>query len=299
VDSPVHRGSALAQGLIAAVLLILGVVGGAPLARATDICLDFVSGCSYTTDSGVGWYYSAAQRAFFKTPTSFQPLSDAPELQWSYVPTCDGNTPGGNADACTAALCTAPGGEPGVTFWVFSRPVDPPDVAWTITGTQCIPGEQRVDLADVEARVRQIIEDKFREIAEPRVTVAPEAGGLVNLPVLAWTSDPGEVTLDIEQPVPGQIRATPDFEWLWSNGTTSVGPGQPYSPGISPTATPDRYVHAVFRQRGDASVTLTVTWTGDVTVPGLPPVNIEPLVYTSPVSFSVREARAQLVDSYG
>lgn len=287
------RGLLVLTGVL---LLSLLSPGYAPAAGCVQTIL---LGTACTTDSGVGWYYSAAQRAFFKTPTSFQPLSNAPELQWSYVPTCDGNTPGGNADACSAALCTAPGGEPGVTFWVFSRPVDPPDSAWTMAGTQCIPGEQRVDLADVEARVRQIIEDKFREIAEPQVSVAPEAGGLVNLPVLAWTSDPGVVTLDIEQPLPGQIRATPDFEWLWSNGTTSVGPGQPYSPSISPTATPDRYVHAVFRERGDAFVTLTVTWTGDVTVPGLPPVDIDPLVYSSPVSFSVREARAQLVDSYG
>jgi hypothetical protein len=55
----------------------------------------------------------------------------------------------------------------------------------------------------------------------------------------------------------------------------------------------------VFGGRGDASVILTVTWTGDVTVPGLPPVAISPLVYTSPAGFVVREARAQLVDAYG
>jgi hypothetical protein len=35
-----------------------------------------------------------------------------------------------------------------------------------------------------------------------------------------------------------------------------------------------------------------------VTVPGLSPVEIAPLVYTSPASFEVREARAQLVDSW-
>lgn len=254
-------------------------------------------GNAYTTNTGIGWYYSAEKRAFFKTPSSFSPASDAPQLEWSYVPTCDGNTPGGNTDACSAALCTAPGGEPGVTFWVFSRSVDDPSAGWSLTGDQCIPGEQRVDLADVEAEIRRVIEDKFREIARPAVHLAPATGGLVHLPVLAWTDDPGDVTLSIEQPLPGQVRATPAYRWDWSNGAVSSGPGIPYSADVSPTDTPDHYVHAVFTDRGGGSVSLTVTWTGAVTVPGLPPVDIAPLVYSSPATFEVREARAQLVDS--
>ena len=255
-------------------------------------------GQSYTTDSGVGWYYSAEQRAFFMTPSSFSPASDAPELEWTYVPTCDGNAPGGNTDACSAALCTAASGDPGVTFWVFSRPVTDPAAGWSLTGDRCIPGERRVDLADVEAEVRRVIEDKFREIARPTVHLAPASGGLVHLPVLAWTEDPGAVSLSIENPLPGEVRATPAFQWQWSNGTVSAGPGTPYSPRLSPTETPDHYVHAVYNQRGTADVSLTVTWSGAVTVPGLSPVEIAPLVYTSPASFEVREARAQLVDSW-
>ncbi len=256
-------------------------------------------GNGYTTDSGVGWYYSATKQAFFKTPTSFAQAASGPKLQWSYVPTCDGNAPGGSGDACLAALCTAPGGEPGVNFWLFSRSIAPPGGDWELTGSQCIPGEQRVDLADVEAEIRRIIEDKFRQIAEPQLRLAPESGGLVNLPVLAWTDDPGDVTLNIEQPLPGRIRATPTYTWAWSNGAASSGPGRPYTPALSPSATPDHYVHSVFATRGEGTVVLTVTWTGDVTVPGLPAVDIAPLVYSSTASFPVREARAQLVDAYG
>jgi hypothetical protein len=162
-----------------------------------------------------------------------------------------------------------------------------------------VPGELRVDLADVEAEIRRVVEEKFREIVQPTIQLSPRNGGLVNLPVLAWTDDRGEVTLDIEQPLPGTVRATPSYAWTWSNGTTATGPGIPYSPGISPTAQPDRYVHAVYRQRGEASVTLTVTWEGDVSVPGVPPVDIEPLVYSVPASLAIREARAELVDPRG
>ena len=279
----------------AATVALAALVGSSAVVHAADSRWG-TGGNAITRDNGIGWYYSATQRAFFRTPASFHPGSDAPDLEWSYVPTCDGNTPGGNGDVCGAALCTAAGDEPGVTFWVFSRPVDPPDSPWTNTGTQCIPGEQRVDLADVEAQIRRIIEDRFREIAEPSVEVAPPNAGLVNVPVLAWTSDPGDVTLQIEQPLPGEVRASPSYQWQWSNGVTSTGPGRAYTSGLSPTRTPDHYVHAVFDQRGDASVTLTVTWTGDVTVPGLPPIDIEPLIYTAPAGFTILEARAHLVD---
>jgi len=256
-------------------------------------------GEAFTASNGIGWYYSAEQTAFFRVPTSFQATADGPDLEWSHVATCDGNSPGANGLLCLAALCTAPDGRPGTQFWVFSRPLDPPGSSWTLQGTQCVPGELRVDLADVEAEIRRVVEEKFREIVQPTIQLSPRNGGLVNLPVLAWTDDRGEVTLDIEQPLPGTVRATPSYEWTWSNGTTATGPGIPYSPGISPTAQPDRYVHAVYRQRGEASVTLTVTWEGDVSVPGVPPVDIEPLVYSVPASLAIREARAELVDPKG
>ncbi len=252
-------------------------------------------GGAYTTSSGIGWHYSAEEEAFFRTPTSVAVDSSGPELQWSFVPACTGNAPDGSFDACATAVCTTSEGEVGITFWLFSRPVTPPDSAWSLSGQQCMLGQERVDLADVEAEIRRIIEDRFREIAQPTVSLAPPAGGLVNLPVLAWTEDAGEVTLSFEQPLPGTVTASPTFEWAWSNGSTSYGPGIPYTESVSPTRSPDRYVHAVFDGDGDASVELTVTWTGQVTVPGLPPVEISPLGYTAPAAFAVREARTQLV----
>lgn len=255
-------------------------------------------GEQYTTDSGIGWRYSAEEQVFFLDTGVKSGISGDPPMEWMSLPACSGNYPGATPAVCTSATCTL-GGERGVLSWIFSKPVDPPDSPWTLQDTQCVLPPRAVDLADIEAEVRRIIEDKFREIAEPTVELAPESGGLVNLPVLAWTDDPGEIVLEIEQPLPGEIRATPDYRWAWSNGTASSGPGLPYTPAVNPEATPDHYVHSVFRQRGEASVTLTVTWSGDVTVPGLPPVDIAPLVYTAPAGFTVREARAQLVDPDG
>lgn len=254
-------------------------------------------GTSYTTDNGIGWYYSATERAFFQTPGSFQPGSDKPNLEWAYVPACDGNGPAGTtAGICTGALCTAPTGEPGVTFWQFSRRLNPPDQPWELRGTQCLAGERRVDLADVEAELRRILEERFREIAEPSISMAPESAALVNLPVLAWTADRRDVTIDITQPLPGRIAATPEYQWQWSNGATASGPGRPYSPSVSPTTNREYYVSTVYDRPGQAEVALTVRWNGTITVPGVPPVEIDPLVYTSTAGVPVREARSVLVD---
>jgi hypothetical protein len=246
----------------------------------------------------VGWYYSAEDQAFFSTPAAFA-VSSEPMLEYTFVPTCQANAPGSAGGICAAALCTTSAGEPGVTFWQFSRPVDPPGSGWTLQDTICVPGERRVDLADIEAQVRQIIEDKFREIAEPQIQFAPQTAALVNLPVLAWTQDVGDVRLDIEQPLPAAIDASPQYRWQWSNGTASEGPGRPYSPDVSPTEDGSFYVSSSYKRRGEASVTLTVTWRAQVTVPGVEPVDLDPLVYTSSASLPVREARSVLVDASG
>jgi hypothetical protein len=66
---------------------------------------------------------------------------------------------------------------------------------------------------------------------------------------------------------------------------------------VSPTEQDGYYVSSVFDRRGEASVALTVTWTGAVAVPGLAPVPISPLVYTASASLPIQEARAVLVDS--
>jgi hypothetical protein len=71
--------------------------------------------------------------------------------------------------------------------------------------------------------------------------------------------------------------------------------GRPYDPAISPLDTPDYYVYAAPRDVGRLRTELTVTWNGTVTVPGLPPVPIDPLVYRSQADVVVGEARSELV----
>jgi hypothetical protein len=196
---------------------------------------------------------------------------------------------------CSAAFCFASDGAAGVEFWVYSRRADDPDAGWDLEGTTCVAGEQRVTVADVQREVTLIIDREFRRVAEPSVTLAPAGTALVNLPVIAWTEETPPLDLAIDQPLPGQIEASPTFAWRWSDGSSASGAGRPYDPSISPLDTPDYYVHAAPRDVGRLRTELTVTWNGTVTVPGLPPVPIDPLVYRSQADVLVGEARSELV----
>jgi hypothetical protein len=196
---------------------------------------------------------------------------------------------------CQAALCEI-AGDPGVVLRYYSRPTDRPNAPWEYQGAGCVAGDRVVRLGEVRQAIERIIEDRYRQIAQPPVTTAPPGAALVNLPVLAWTADLGPHTLTFEQPLPGSITLTPSYTWRWNTGQVATGAGRPYSNSVSPTAMPDYYVSTTFQSPGGGSAALTATWTGQVEVPGLEPVPIEPLVYTGTASFDVVEAQAVLVD---
>lgn len=254
-------------------------------------------GASFTTGNGVGWFYSARDRAFYRVPTEFESPRDAPKLEWAHTPTCDGNLPeGADSALCSAAFCFTSEGTPGIDFWVYSRRVDQQDATWELVGNTCIAGEERVEVADVERELERIVEREFQRVAKPTISLAPATVALVNLPVIAWTEDLDPIEVDIDQPLPGRIDASPTYRWAWSSGSDASGAGRPYDPSVSPLETPDYYVHGLRTTPGPLSVTLTVTWDGAVTVPGLPPVPIDPLVYEATSSIDVSEARSELVD---
>jgi hypothetical protein len=154
-----------------------------------------------------------------------------------------------------------------------------------------------IPLADVEAEIRRIIEERFKHVAEPEITLAPEVNALVNLPVIASTPNQGELGFDITNPLPGRVEASPVYSWVWSNGTTNSGAGVAYD-GTSPTRNPRYYpVQSTYADGGAGSVDLQVTWSIALTVPGIPPItDIEPLVYEATESFPVRSARTVLVE---
>jgi hypothetical protein len=157
--------------------------------------------------------------------------------------------------------------------------------------------QRPVPIREVEIEISRIIEDHYKRISRPGITVEPATNALVNMPVIASTDDQGTVWFDITYPISGRIQATPAYEWEWSNGATNSGPGRAYD-GTDPAANPGHYpVQATFGSTGGGDVSLTATWSVTLTLDGIPPItDIEPLVYEDSADFRVRGAQSFLVD---
>nr|MDT0666653.1 PKD domain-containing protein [Micromonospora sp. DSM 115978] len=91
-----------------------------------------------------------------------------------------------------------------------------------------------------------------------------------NLPTLFHTAVPTAFAFDVTEPVPATISAVPRYHWDFGDGETGPdAPGLPYDPAISPRDHPEAYVSHGYPEPGTYEVTLTVTWFGSFTVPGV------------------------------
>jgi hypothetical protein len=259
--------------------------------RGQVICTDPVA-------QGFGYYYDRERHAFYteKSVDGSETVNGV-TVQLRYVVNCPGNTtdnPVGVGE-CTTSPCLLGSGEQGISFLVYQRMGSAP---WQLRpGLVCRVVSDPIPLADVVAEIRRIIEERFKHVAEPVITVAPAVNALVNLPVIASTPNEGPLGFEITNPLPGRVEASPVYSWAWSNGTTNTGAGVGYD-GTSPTSNPGHYpVQSTYASGGAESVGLQVTWRITLTVPGVAPVtDIEPLVYEASEGFAVRSARTVLVE---
>jgi hypothetical protein len=254
--------------------------------------------CADQREGGFGYYYDRARQAFYaKESIDGTENVGGLTVQLRYVVNCPGNSTDNPVEIgeCTTSLCTLGSGEQGVNYLVYQRIGNAP---WQLRpGVACRMVSEPIPLADVEAEIRRIIEDRFKHVAEPEITLAPAVNALVNLPVIASTPNQGQLGFDITNPLPGRVEASPAFSWVWSNGTTNGGAGVGYD-GTSPTRSPGHYpVQSTYADGGSERVDLQVTWSITLTVPGNPPItDIEPLVYDATEGFAVRSARTVLVE---
>jgi hypothetical protein len=284
-------------------LVLLPALGGVMFvlpAHAEDCWRDSFGRevCTDAPAQGFGYHYDRATQTFYSNE-SFDGTEtvDGVTVQLRYVVNCPGNTtdiPVGVGE-CTTSPCVLASGEQGVNYLVYQRIGGAP---WQLRpGLECRVVSDPIPLADVEAEIRRIIEERFKHVAEPVITVVPAANALVNLPVIASTPNQGPLGFDITNPLPGRVEASPAYRWVWSNGMTSVGAGVGYD-GTSPIRNPGHYpVQSTYASGGAQSVELQVAWSITLTVRGIPPItDIEPLVYEASADFGVRSARTVLVD---
>ncbi len=288
-------------GVITTSLLTVLAVTLSPHAHADDCWTDLRGQmiCPDREAGGFGYYYDRASQTFYpEGALDGSETVGGVRVQLRYVVNCVGNTTD-NPTAigeCSTSTCAMPDGTPGVSYQVYFRSGNA--TVWTLRpGSVCRDVGDPIPLADVEAEIVRIIEERFQDVAHPEITLAPEANALVNLPVRASTPDPGPLGFDIVNPLPGRVEATSAYAWTWSNGVTSTGAGVRYD-GTSPIRNPGYYpVQSTFTGGGSGNVDLQVTWSITLMVDGLAPItDIEPLVYEASAGFGIRSARTVLVD---
>lgn len=252
---------------------------------------------------GVGYYYDSVTQTFYPTASNTEGSEAEGGVRWMtrYVVLCGLNDADSPADDfCTEAACETADGF-GYMSQVFRRlaAADPWE-PWPGRERECRAfgdGEEPIALEDVEDEIVAIIEQHYEQIARPAITLTPADNALVNVPVLAETPDAGAVRFEVENPLPGYVEATPEYNWAWSNGASAAGAGRVYD-GTDPIAEPGHYpVRATYASSGIERVSVSAAWQIVLTVDGIPPItDIAPLVYEAATDFPVRSARTVIVD---
>ena len=149
-----------------------------------------------------------------------------------------------------------------------------------------------VPVAVVEAAVR---EELVKRIPQPSVTSAPSGQSVVNFFTIFSTQPSPEQAITFTNPVPGEVRAVPEYSWDFGDGIKGMGPGTAFNPAILPSRNPGYYLGATYAKPGTKHVTLTVTWRVTFRLEGVIDVPLAPIVMTATEDKPIATARAVLV----
>lgn len=252
-------------------------------------------------NGGVGWQYSEAGKGFYHAPHPGSPSGGNPisYREWGTVGTYSCTAPRAGCGAVLSIYCgyggLPPDGPPeyGYGEWTYA-PADAADEAkWNFVDIDCVPTPEFVPLVEVGYQFQYEIE---RLLPKPTIDLKPNPETLVNLPTVVSTDYPAEKTFDITVPpsagrtlpLTGSINAHAAFTWTFEDGTTATGAGKPYD-GTDPASNPGYYLTNTFRTAGHHTVTLSVTWTGTITVQTLAPQAFDPVTFTATAGVDVVE----------
>lgn len=232
-------------------------------------------------------------RALAHTP----PEGPETQYEWALTPACQGAKPDSPMDCDAAEQFCAANGKSGLHEYIWRSEIEPEALGPTVVGDVCasdLPAPISVGQAGTD--VHEFEQD---HMPIPVPNVQPRSWTLVNLPVIVSVADVGEQTMNVTEPVPGQLVATPTYTWTFDHddSSTLMGTGIAYD-GTDPRRDPTHYLTHTFRAvESNASVTLTVKWNATFTAAGytmtLPQLVMPPIVTT----FPVYEAHSVLVGS--
>ena len=156
----------------------------------------------------------------------------------------------------------------------------------------CVYPGARVPLAVVEAAAHEEIR---KRIPSPSVVSSPPGQSVVNLFTIFSTVPAAEQAITFTTPVPGEVRAVPEYAWDFGDGLTGVGPGKPFDPGVLPSKNRGYYLGATYAKPGSKHVTVTVTWRVTFRLEGVTSVPLAPIVMTASEDKPITTAKAVLV----
>jgi hypothetical protein len=287
-------------------LSVLAVIGLSPLttvAASGNCVYECAPPPVRTVSNGYTYSYDAASRTFLGVER-FGVAAVAGAAHASYVvrdvidcgivtPPDGGAVQPGALD-CQRARCQV-GARAGRWIIVWFRETAPVVAArWTNGGRHCQAATDPIPLEAVDAAAAE----HLRKLVDPAVPIVqPGAVTLVNFPTIVSTRDPGPVAFGIDLPLPGAVAVSPAFIWTFTDpdGSTSTAAGTGTAFDGTPPSTPGHYLTKVFATPGTATVSVTETWTGTVTVDGVGPVALDPLPLTRAVALAVHENRPVLV----
>lgn len=259
----------------------------------SDPCSAGVVNCPTPTDDGYVYVYDPTTNVLVPVPTGSFPKQPGVTYQYAATPACPTAQPGDAVDCTAAAQFCQQNGSSGIHEDIWRREATPTTGPWIIV-TQTCTGAGPAPIP-VQQVVQDVGEYEWTHVPIPVPSIQPSSVALVNLPVIVSVPQPQPVTMQVQQPVPGALVATPTFTWSFDDGATVTGAGIPYD-GTDPRLDPTHYVsHTYGAADAHASVTLTVTWNATFTAAGQV-FPIAPLVMP-PIStaFTVQEAHAVLV----
>ena len=272
--------------------LVLSAVIPAQASAGSSNCQGtFFGGEVSTCSAALGWRYDASSKSFNKNGV-IDPSS--PSIRYEYV--LNERCGEGGVDCGAAVLPCAPSdGQPGRMYQSQAFPLSAngsrsgePSVLRNV----CLYAGKSVPLAAVEAAVREEIQ---KRIPQPSVTSAPPGQSVVNFFTIFSTQPSPEQAITFTNPVPGEVRAVPEYSWDFGDGIKGLGPGTAFNPAILPSRNPGYYLGATYAKPGTKHVTLTVTWRVTFRLEGVIDVPLAPIVMTATEDKPIATARAVLV----
>ena len=283
------RSGHILLGAVCALLLTpLSAVGEAGEGCAVSAYGSTARSCGRALE----WSYDAASRTLVQRAATVGSLdSDGKRLDYVIGSRCEQGV------MCGASAFTCPrlDGRNGIRYRAFAFALDASgNRIYPPLGDASVceyPGRS-VPLAVVEAAAHEEIR---KRIPSPSVVSSPPGQSVVNLFTIFSTVPAAEQAITFTTPVPGEVRAVPEYAWDFGDGLTGVGPGKPFDPGVLPSKNRGYYLGATYAKPGSKHVTVTVTWRVTFRLEGVTSVPLAPIVMTASEDKPIATAKAVLV----